>query len=264
MSARSLKLEDIRLDGDTNPRAELDRDVVHDYAEKYAAGVKMPPPLVFFDGEKNWLVDGFHRWHAARKAKVEKLLCTIVKGTLEAARWASYAQNQAHGQRRSNPDKQRAVIAALRHPKAASMTDVSIAEHVGVGHDMVADHRAKLAQDTSLRNPQTENKGKPRRVGKDNKSYPATKPRKKKPATTPEKPAPAPDPEPDSAEAPAVPDVNDSAPESAPAPTVSPLVEFLGKVEESCHVWLRNNSSVTAPTLAAGIENLADRIRNWN
>src|SRR5688500_4610428 len=52
----------------------------------------------------------------------------------------TYAANKGQetvGLRRTNEDKRRAVEAALRHPKAAKLSDRQIAEHVGVSHDMV-------------------------------------------------------------------------------------------------------------------------------
>ncbi len=66
--------------------------------------------------------------------------------------------------------------------KAASMTDGKIAEHVGVAEPTVAKYREEVAQTASSKSFRTETKGKGRRVGKDNKSYPAKKPRKKKAA----------------------------------------------------------------------------------
>ena len=52
---------------------------------------------------------------------------------------------------RSNEDKQRAVRAALEHPKAAGLSDNQIAKHVGVDHLTVAAYRASIlgnSQDT--------------------------------------------------------------------------------------------------------------------
>lgn len=144
MASKKLKLESIRLDGDTQPRAQIDLDIVVEYADAYAAGVAMPPAVVFFDGVDHWLADGFHRWHGAKKAGLDKLDCEVRKGTLEDARWYSYAANQTHGLRRTNPDKQKAVKAALLHPNGVKMSDRQIAEHVGVGNNMVSRYRNEL------------------------------------------------------------------------------------------------------------------------
>lgn len=52
--------------------------------------------------------------------------------------------NQAHGLRRTNDDKRKAVMAALRHPKGAKMSDTQIAEHVGVDVKTVGKYRSEL------------------------------------------------------------------------------------------------------------------------
>ena len=77
--------------------------------------------IVFRDGEKYWLVDGFHRFTAARKAGRTEIECVIYAGKLADARWFSYSANQTHGLRRSNADKVRAVTSALRHRNAKSI-----------------------------------------------------------------------------------------------------------------------------------------------
>ena len=69
------------------------------------AGAKFPPVTVFDDGEDHWLVDGFHRCHAASKLKQPKIECDIHEGTLGDARWFSYQVNSDHGLRRTNADK---------------------------------------------------------------------------------------------------------------------------------------------------------------
>lgn len=142
--AKRLRLDQLRLDGDTQPRVELDRDVIKEYQEAYVSNATMPPLTVFYDGADYWLADGFHRWHAARKASVDKVSCDLKRGTLEDARWFSYAANQTHGIRRSNLDKQKAVKAALLHPNGAKLSDSAIAEHIGVSHTMVGKYRAEL------------------------------------------------------------------------------------------------------------------------
>jgi len=141
---KSMKLDSLSLDGDTQPRMEVNSYVVDEYAEAMKAGAVFPPLEVFTDGAKYWIVDGIHRWHAARKAGLDKIKCNIHQGTLEEARWFSYGVNQAHGLRRTNDDKRKAVMAALRHPKGAKLSNVQIAEHCGVSEYLVRDCRKEL------------------------------------------------------------------------------------------------------------------------
>ncbi len=145
MKKRSIKLGKIRLDGDTQPRAGINTTLVAEYATAMEEGnADFPPAVVFFDGTDYWLADGFHRWHAVNKNDVAGIYCEIHDGTVEDARWYSYSVNQAHGQRRNNADKEKAVKAALLHPKGAGLSDKEIGEYVGVSHSTVAKYRAEL------------------------------------------------------------------------------------------------------------------------
>jgi hypothetical protein len=140
-----LSLDNIRLDGGTQPRAELHDDVIADYAELMAAGVKFPPVIVFFDGEQYWLADGFHRVQAARRFAPEQPIdAKVHQGAVSDAQWYSYGVNQKHGLRRTNEDKARAVRAALTHPKSSHLSDTAIADHVGVARMTVLRHRQEV------------------------------------------------------------------------------------------------------------------------
>jgi hypothetical protein len=128
----------------------IDPEVVEDYAEYYAAGVAMPPLTVFFDGVDYWLTDGFHRWRGARKAELVKVACDVHQGSLQEARWYSYSANKANGARRTNADKERAVRAALLHPKAAGLSNAQIAEHCGVSETMVWNYRQEMESTSQI------------------------------------------------------------------------------------------------------------------
>lgn len=140
-----LPLDLIRIDGATQPRQFLDQDVAGDYAEEMKAGAKFPPVEVFYDGTDYFLADGFHRYRATWINDGEEIECNVHQGTLEDAQWFSIAANKSHGLRRSNEDKQRAVKAALQHPKSVGLSDREIARHVGVDHQTVANWRGKLS-----------------------------------------------------------------------------------------------------------------------
>src|SRR5262249_39078514 len=64
------------------------------------------------------------------------------EGTLDDAQWLASGANKAHGQRRTNEGKRRAVEMALRlHPERS---DTWIASHVGVDRGTVTTHRERL------------------------------------------------------------------------------------------------------------------------
>ena len=144
MNTKMIKLEELRLDGDTQPRICIDQEVVADYAESMDAGKEFPPVEVYHDGAAYWLVDGFHRYHAALKLKRTEIAAVIKTGMQADARWASLGMNQGHGLRRTNGDKKNAVIRALK--QKAELSDHAIAEHIGVSDRMVATYRTILVQ----------------------------------------------------------------------------------------------------------------------
>lgn len=145
-----LSIDQIRLDGGTQPRTALDFAAIDDYAEAMAAGVKFPPVIVFHDGECYWLADGFHRLKAAFASGFDAIDCELRQGTLEDAQWYSFSANKTNGLRRTNEDKQRAVKSALLHARAASMSNYAIARHVGVDEATVRNWRSKLAASTEI------------------------------------------------------------------------------------------------------------------
>ena len=167
---KNLPLDKLHLDGNTQPRTAIDQSVVNDYAALYEANVKLPPVDVFFDGTIHWLADGFHRWHGARKASLDKIKCNVHQGTQEDAQWFAVAANKAHGLHRSTADKAKAIKAALRHPKGAKMSDRQIAEYVGVSDKTVAKRRAELEGRSEIPNAGT-------RTDTAGREQPARKPR---------------------------------------------------------------------------------------
>jgi transposase-like protein len=142
--AQSINIDLIRMDGGTQPRQGIDWEVAYEYGDLMAEGVKLPPVTVFYDGSEYWLADGFHRVHAAGAQELAEIQADVLQGTLEDAQWYSFGANKSHGLMRSNDDKQRAVQAALRHPKCAGLSDNQIAKHVGVSQPTVGAWRAKL------------------------------------------------------------------------------------------------------------------------
>lgn len=146
-------LSAIRIDGGTQPRAEINEQVVGEYAEIIKAGGKLPPAVVFHDGAEHWLADGFHRYHAHRKAGQESIAVEIHEGTRRDAILYAVGANGTHGLRRSNEDKRKAVMMLLEDDEWRQWSDRKIAEACHVGHPLVAAVRAHLEEipDSSVR-----------------------------------------------------------------------------------------------------------------
>lgn len=137
-----LHIDQIRLDGGTQPRATIDDEVVQEYMERMAEGEQFPSVVVYHDGENYWLVDGFHRYRAVNNMDWTEIECEIRQGTLKDAQWYSYSANRVNGLHRSHDDIKRAVEGALA--ARADLSDKDIARHIGVHFHTVAGHRAKL------------------------------------------------------------------------------------------------------------------------
>ncbi len=134
--------EYIRRDGDTQPRASIDRATCNEYHGRMKAGEKFPPIDVYFDGKDYWLVDGFHRIEAyALALPGEPIECNVFEGNVQDAQWHSYSVNKTHGLPRKNHDKVRVVLLALQHPRSKHMSNRQIADYCGVGETMVRAHR---------------------------------------------------------------------------------------------------------------------------
>jgi hypothetical protein len=149
----------IRVDLDTQSRVEINDDVVNEYTELMSAGTIFPPVIVFDDAatEQFFLVDGFHRLAAHLKFKPNEAIAADVKhGDLADARWASIGANKTHGLRRTNEDKRNAIKQALRHPKGVNLSNIKIAEHVGVNDKTVASIRREMELSSEI--PKIENR----------------------------------------------------------------------------------------------------------
>jgi hypothetical protein len=165
-----LPLDCIRLDGGTQIRAAINEDVVSDYAALVANQVHLPPLCVFQDGEIYWLVDGFHRWHALKKNGRTEALCHVYRGSQRDALLAAVRTNHAHGLRRTNEDKRRAVEVLLGDTEWAQKGDRWIAEMAGVSHPFVSSIRSQVATVTTS---QKGGAAEPALVqGRDGKLYP--------------------------------------------------------------------------------------------
>lgn len=142
MKEQIIKLLDIELDGGTQPRIEIDQDLVSEYAENLD---KLPPVTVFFDGVKYWLADGFHRYHAHNRANLSEINCIVINGTQRDAILHSVGVNADHGKRRTNEDKRKAVLTLLNDEEWGKWSSSKIADLCKVSHTFVDNIRNSLA-----------------------------------------------------------------------------------------------------------------------
>lgn len=134
----TLALDKIKMDGGTQSRASLSEAVVEDYAQVIRDGTDLPPIVVFHDGKKYWLADGFHRVAAYRSAGAESIEADVRQGDRRDAILFSVGANASHGLRRTNDDKRRAVGTLLNDKEWAQWSDREIARQCSVHHSFVA------------------------------------------------------------------------------------------------------------------------------
>ena len=140
-----LSVDLIVTDGGTQPRAWVDVTVIEDYTTQIAAGAVFPPIVVFHDGARYWLADRFHRFHARRDGLGEaEIEAEIRQGTQRDAILYSVGANAAHGMRRTNQDKRRAVMRLLEDAKWRAWSDREIASRCAVSFTLVAELRKSV------------------------------------------------------------------------------------------------------------------------
>lgn len=191
---KELEIPKIRIDGGTQMRAKIDQDTVNEYRDVWKSDGEFPPLVVYSDGADLWLAGGFHRYHGAKAAGLEKVKCEVRDGTLMDAILFAVGDNRDHGLKRTNADKHKAVHFLLTHPEWSKKSDRAIADAAGVSHNFVSDLRKQLT--AKQLSSDDSSKPQPTRTGKDGKERPASskpKPGKQKPKEPePEPPSPEP------------------------------------------------------------------------
>jgi hypothetical protein len=145
---RTVKLEDIRIDGGTQFRDQINQDVVKEYGHRMEEGEIFPPLKATFDGVTYWLYDGFHRYFAAHDRGFKTIEVDYKPGSQEDAQDLALSANAHHGLQRNNATKRKTVEAALAMPRHAGKSNVQIAKLCDVSDTFVA----------AVRNPEVKKK----------------------------------------------------------------------------------------------------------
>jgi FtsZ-binding cell division protein ZapB len=128
---QNLNMADLRIDGGTQKRDELDTKKVHEFAELMTDGIKFPPVTVFFDGLHYWLSAGFHRYFAHKQNKAEQIECEVMEGTLSQAIWYSYGSNN-HGTPHTLAERKRHALEILLNEEYSKQSARQICQHIGL------------------------------------------------------------------------------------------------------------------------------------
>ena len=137
----SVPLDQCTLDSRLQMRAALHFDVIEEYA-----GVidSLPPCKAIRIGEHYWITDGWHSYHAHKKANRDEIMVSYREGTFVDALVEAAGANHTHGMRRTNDDKRRAVRALLSEQSWASKSDRLIADTCHVSNHLVSSVREEI------------------------------------------------------------------------------------------------------------------------
>jgi hypothetical protein len=155
-----IDIDDLILDDAIQSRTKLDEACISEYCESLERGAKFPPVLVFCDGDKHYLVDGFHRVAAYNKCHKDGIQAQIEDKSHREAILFSAGCNATHGLRRTNEDKKKAVLKLLMDDEWMRWSDGVIAKQCAVSQPFVSGLRR--ATQNNFESPS-------KRIGADNR-----------------------------------------------------------------------------------------------
>lgn len=148
---KKLNILNIRTDGGTQPRIELDQNLVKEYAEVMREGAVFPPVEVFHDGSTYWLVDGFHRYFALRANAITTIEAIVHTGTLREAQFYAWKVNNKHGNRLKAEDIRAIIRIMLTDEEYSKWSNVKIAKELNVSSMTVG--RVRIAMQEEAKKP---------------------------------------------------------------------------------------------------------------
>lgn len=133
-----LNIGALVLDQKLQSRTEINEQTIDDYSDAIKMGDEFPPVLVYFDGVHYYLTDGYHRYHAHKKAGKAGITCEVVNGTFRDAILRATGVNGKHGMRRTYADKRKAVMTLLDDFEWSQWSNAEIARQCEVSPTFVS------------------------------------------------------------------------------------------------------------------------------
>lgn len=128
---KTLKLSEIRIDGDTQVRAELNQERVKEYADQMKDGIIFDPMEVTFDGSAYWLTSGFHRYFAYKTNGALESECIVNNGSLRQAQWDGFGSNRGNGEPLNKDDLKLATTRIFKDEEWSQLSNREIAKQLG-------------------------------------------------------------------------------------------------------------------------------------
>jgi ParB-like chromosome segregation protein Spo0J len=139
-----MKLTEITVDSSLQGRFKLNQEVIDEYSETIREGGKLPAIKVFRIGSSHYLVDGWHRYFAHKKAGLADIEVDVVDGNMREATLYAIGANDDHGLRRNNEDKRKAVMMLLDDVEWSEWNDSEIAKAARVSRMTVSRIKSSL------------------------------------------------------------------------------------------------------------------------
>jgi hypothetical protein len=141
-----IPIDAIIADPEVQSRAAQNDECVHEYAELCKEGKVFPPVIVFFDGEKHWLADGFHRLIAHVLAGISSIRAEIKLGTKRDATVFAAGCNSTYGLRRNWKDVRHTVEKLLSDKEWGRWSNKKIGDACDVSHTYVSNVRKEMTR----------------------------------------------------------------------------------------------------------------------
>ncbi|WOO43133.1 ParB/RepB/Spo0J family partition protein [Rubellicoccus peritrichatus] len=160
-------LTSITADSAFQIRAKMDSKWIKELSELYKAGATIDPVTVYVTNRRDpdfLLVDGFHRFEAAKKAGQKSISVKVIEGSRADAMKAALGANVRHGIQRTNADKRRAAEVAIK--EFPDLSTAELARICGVSWTCI-DNTKQEFQSSSIEGSESE-----KAIGRDGKSRP--------------------------------------------------------------------------------------------
>ena len=170
---RRVPINRIDFEASPLPRAEINSDAVTEYAELLRAGETLPAVILYTNGARFWIGDGWHRIKAEIRASGHKtdhlpddvtISAHVEKGTLRDCILHAVGANSKHGVRRTSEDKRKAVGLLLSDSDWGKRSDSWVAEKCRVSDKTVARVRAEIQPSSEIRSCRKGKDGRTRNV----------------------------------------------------------------------------------------------------
>jgi hypothetical protein len=149
-----LGLAKITIDYAIQSRVKMDIEAMRDYSALMAEGATFPPVEVFWDGQKYWLANGFHRHGAVKSLGRQTIKARVYQGTREDAMIYSAGDVKRGDIARSREDKKKACEMLFALPEWWARADAWIGSHVGLTNAQVNKYRRRYSQTTKTPLPE--------------------------------------------------------------------------------------------------------------